>query len=154
MSTSTEVALAKIALVSGALPVIVLVAVAVWYLPVFRGSESTITRWENIPFESKAKVVAMMEREQDVFAASLDQTGPDIFLELHVLPQISLARAEQLAQQFMDAADQLARQFVETTDPSGLPLHNCTVRVFSRNEVLRAGEMPMPEEFTILEWKR
>ena len=107
----------------------------------------------------EAEVIAVMEREQDVFRATFDQRGRDISLGLMVLHQMSRERAECLAQMYMDGADQLARQYVEQyventgPKPSDVESHRYTIRVFSWNEAAPAGQTP-EGEFTILEWER
>ena len=145
----------KIILALAAVPIVAVLLLFLWVWPVSTEVGTRVTYWENVPPEKKAEVIAIMEREQDVFRATFDQRGRDISLGLMVRHPMSRNRAEHLAQTFMDGADQLARQYVmqyvENTNPSHSGRHRYTIRVFSKNEAAPAGTTP-EGEFTILEW--
>ena len=147
----------KITLALGSILIVVLVLAVLWVLPVSMEVGTRVTHWGNVPPEEKAEVIAIMEREQDVFRATFDQRGRDISLGLMVPHPMSRERAEHLAQTFMDGADQFARQYVtqyvENTSPSDIEPHRYTIRVFSKNEASQVGTTP-EGEFTILEWER
>ena len=136
-----------------------MVLLFLWVWPFSTETGSRVTHWGNVPPEERAEVIALMEREQDVFRATFDQRGRDISLGLMVLHPMSRERAEHLARMFMEGADDLARQYVwqyvENTapKPSDIETHRYSVRVFSKNEAAQAGTTP-EGEFTILEWER
>ena len=138
-----------------AVPIVAAALLFLWAWPFSTETGARVTHWGNVPPEEKAEVIAMMEREQDVFRATFDRRGRDISLGLMVLHPMSRERAERLAQMFMDGADDLARQYVENTEPkpSDIEPHRYTIRVFSKNEAAPAGITP-EGEFTILEWDR